>query len=66
MPRLEDVLSVEKAALIQDPDFDEIMICPVCGQHSGNDWSQCQDNCPVPFSPHYKGAKNDQGNGTSD
>ncbi len=28
--------------------------CPKCGLTSGNDWSQCEDDCPIPLSPHYK------------
>lgn len=28
--------------------------CPKCGEEGGDDWSQCEGVCPVPFSPHYK------------
>lgn len=27
--------------------------CPKCGAVTGNDWSQCNGVCPIPFSPHY-------------
>ena len=28
-------------------------ICPKCGLHSGDDWSQCCGACPMPGSPHF-------------
>lgn len=28
--------------------------CPKCKKTSGDDWSQCGKNCPMPMSPHYK------------
>lgn len=28
-------------------------ICPKCHQTSGNSWSQCAAECPMPMSPHY-------------
>lgn len=28
--------------------------CPKCGYFSGDDWSQCNQDCPMPMSPHYK------------
>lgn len=28
--------------------------CPKCGKTSGDDWSQCEGDCPIPFSPHHK------------
>jgi hypothetical protein len=33
---------------------DEDKRCPKCGAGSGDDWSQCQGVCPVPWSPHYR------------
>jgi hypothetical protein len=30
------------------------MACPKCGETSGNDWSQCGYECPMPQSPYYK------------
>lgn len=30
-------------------------VCPKCGYSSGDDWSQCNNSCPLTFSPHYKG-----------
>jgi hypothetical protein len=32
--------------------------CPKCGATSGDDWTQCNGECPMPCSPHYKPAKN--------
>lgn len=30
------------------------LVCPDCGQTSGNDWSQCElGRCPMPMSPHF-------------
>ena len=29
-------------------------LCSKCGFSSGNDWSQCIGDCPMPMSPHYK------------
>ena len=31
------------------------MKCPKCKITSGDDWSQCGDDCPMPMSPYYKG-----------
>lgn len=31
--------------------------CPKCGYTSGNDWTQCKGDCPMPMSPHYKAAQ---------
>lgn len=28
--------------------------CPKCGKMSGDDWSQCEGDCPIPMSPHFK------------
>lgn len=28
--------------------------CSKCGATSGGDWSQCDEHCPLPMSPHYK------------
>lgn len=28
--------------------------CPKCGKYSGDDWSQCEGDCPIPMSPHYR------------
>jgi hypothetical protein len=30
------------------------MNCPKCGAASGDDWRQCEGDCPMPGSPHYK------------
>ena len=27
--------------------------CPRCGYTSGNDWTQCENRCPMIQSPHY-------------
>lgn len=27
--------------------------CPKCGALSGDDWSQCNGECPMPGSPHH-------------
>jgi len=27
--------------------------CPKCGVQSGDDWHQCEGQCPMPGSPHY-------------
>lgn len=27
--------------------------CPKCKATSGDDWSQCRGDCPMPMSPHY-------------
>jgi hypothetical protein len=27
--------------------------CPKCGVQSGDDWRQCEGQCPMPGSPHY-------------
>lgn len=31
--------------------------CPKCGAASGDDWSQCGGECPLPGTPHYKAPK---------
>jgi len=36
----------------QDPD-QVFWECPKCKWVSGNNWSQCQDSCPLEMSPHY-------------
>lgn len=28
--------------------------CPKCGALSGDDWSQCRNDCPMPMSPHHR------------
>jgi hypothetical protein len=28
--------------------------CSKCNQHSGEDWSQCQGECPISFSPYFE------------
>ena len=28
--------------------------CPKCGATSGDNWSQCEGECPMPGSPHFK------------
>ena len=28
-------------------------VCPKCGAVSGDDWSQCEGDCPMPISPHF-------------
>lgn len=35
----------------------EMSPCPKCGATTGNDWSQCKGECPMPPSPYYKGTK---------
>lgn len=30
--------------------------CPKCQQTSGNSWSQCDGECPMPMSPHFRPA----------
>lgn len=32
--------------------------CPKCGSTSGDNWTKCEGNCPMPGSPHYKLEKN--------
>lgn len=32
------------------------MKCPKCKCSSGDDWTQCGGDCPLPMSPHYKAA----------
>lgn len=27
--------------------------CPKCGVSSGDDWTQCHGNCPMPASPYF-------------
>ncbi len=30
------------------------IVCPDCGQSSGDDWAQCEPGlCPMPMSPHF-------------
>lgn len=29
------------------------MQCPKCKSHSGDNWNQCNGDCPMPGSPHY-------------
>jgi hypothetical protein len=29
------------------------MTCPKCGYETGNDWTQCEQCCPLLISPHY-------------
>lgn len=29
--------------------------CPKCLHTSGDDWSQCRGECPMPGSPHNRG-----------
>jgi hypothetical protein len=33
------------------------MQCQKCGAHSGDDWRQCEGNCPIKMSPHYLGVR---------
>jgi hypothetical protein len=33
--------------------------CPKCGAESGNDWSECDNRCPMPGSPHYDASMTD-------
>lgn len=35
-------------------DAKVIVRCPKCGFNSGDDWSQCEGDCPMPMSPHYR------------
>jgi hypothetical protein len=42
--------------LVKDEENPEFYNCPKCGYASGNDWSQCQKDCPVPISPVYSEA----------
>lgn len=30
-----------------------MIVCPKCGYTSGNDWGQCDKQCPMRMSPHY-------------
>jgi hypothetical protein len=33
---------------------DEIeIVCPKCKAESGDDWSQCDKDCPMEMSPHF-------------
>lgn len=34
-------------------------LCPKCGAISGDDWSQCDGDCPLPISPDYHKQKAD-------
>jgi hypothetical protein len=36
------------------------IVCPKCGEESGDDWSQCNLSCPMPMSPHYSKATADR------
>lgn len=29
--------------------------CPKCKKFSGDDWAQCNGECPMSMSPHYHG-----------
>lgn len=31
-------------------------VCPKCLMESGDDWQQCGEKCPIPFSPHFSTA----------
>lgn len=39
-----------------DDGLDAGWKCTKCGCMSGDNWSQCDDCCPIPFSPHYQKA----------
>lgn len=30
------------------------MICSKCKKTSGDNWSQCEGECPMEMSPHFK------------
>jgi hypothetical protein len=32
---------------------EKTVTCPKCGHISGDDWSQCDKQCPMPGSPHH-------------
>lgn len=32
---------------------EKVRSCPKCRAISGDDWSQCNDKCPVKGSPHF-------------
>jgi len=34
--------------------LEKFKTCPKCQAVSGNDWSQCRGQCPLPMSPHFK------------
>ncbi len=38
---------------------EEIIICPKCGQESGDAWAQCDGSCPMPMSPHFSNLAED-------
>jgi len=29
-------------------------VCVKCRAESGDSWAQCNRDCPIPMSPHYK------------
>lgn len=35
-------------------DDREKVRCPKCGETSGMDWTQCNGDCPMPMSPHFR------------
>lgn len=34
--------------------------CPKCGYTRGGDWFQCEDDCPMPQSPHYNSSREEE------
>jgi len=38
----------------------EKMPCPKCRASSGDDWEQCKGSCPIPGSPHYTPAPEEE------
>ena len=34
---------------------DQRWSCPKCGSISGDAWQDCEGNCPLIASPHYRG-----------
>lgn len=51
---------INELGLLEKIDENDEMYyqCPECHCLSGDNWSECTDNCPVIFSPYYKGGNN--------
>lgn len=50
----DDILRVFQESSPQDESpVKDGLKCPKCGVWSGDNWVQCEGECPMPHSPHY-------------
>jgi hypothetical protein len=51
-------MSETPARAVDSPKRSTYLTCPKCHYTSGDNWAQCDGDCPMPMSPHFRAPLN--------